>query len=37
MNQTLALIGRAHRGDKEARDALFQENTGLIYSVAKRF
>ena len=37
MNQTLALIGRAHCGDKEARDTLFQENTGLIYSVARRF
>ena len=37
MNQTLALIGRAHQGDKEARDTLFEENTGLIYSVARRF
>lgn len=34
---TVALIGRAHQGDKEARDILFKENTGLIYSVAKRF
>lgn len=24
-------------GDKEARDTLFEENTGLIYSVARRF
>ena len=31
------LIGRAHQGDKEARDILFHENTGLIYSVAHRF
>ena len=37
MERTLALIGRAHQGDKEARDTLFEENTGLIYSVAKRF
>lgn len=37
MNQTLALIGRAHQGDKEARDTLFEKNIGLIYSVAKRF
>ena len=37
MEQTLALIGRAHQGDKEARDTIFEENTGLIYSVAKRF
>ena len=37
MEHTLALIGRAHQGDKTARDTLFEENTGLIYSVAKRF
>jgi len=34
---TLALIGRAHQGDKEARERLFHENTGLIYCTAKRF
>lgn len=37
MDHTLALIGRAHQGDKEARDTVFEENVGLIYSVAKRF
>ena len=37
MDHTLALIGRSHQGDKAARDLLFEENTGLIYSVAKRF
>ena len=37
MERTLALIQRAHQGDKEARDILFHENTGLIYSVAHRF
>ena len=37
MEHTLALIGRSHQGDKEARDTLFEENAGLIYSVAKRF
>lgn len=37
MEHTLALIGRAHQGDKEARDTLFEENTGLVYSVARRF
>ena len=37
MDHTLALIGRSHQGDIEARDTLFKENTGLIYSVAKRF
>lgn len=34
---TVALIERAHQGDKEARNMIFEENTGLIYSVAKRF
>ena len=34
---TLALIGRAHQGDKKARERLFHENTGLIYCTAKRF
>lgn len=37
MDHTLALIGRAHQGDKGARDTLFGENVGLVYSVAKRF
>ena len=37
MDRTLVLIGRAHQWDKAARDLLFEENTGLIYSVAKRF
>ncbi|MDO4308315.1 MAG: SigF/SigG family RNA polymerase sporulation sigma factor [Eubacteriales bacterium] len=37
MGDTLALIGRAHQGDKEARDMLFEENVGLVYSVARRF
>lgn len=37
MEHTLALLGLAHQGDKEARDTLFQENTGLIWSIAKRF
>lgn len=37
MERTLALIKCAHKGDKEARDTVFKENQGLIYSVAKRF
>ena len=37
MEHTLALIGRAHQGDKAARDTLFKENEGLVYSVARRF
>ena len=37
MEHTLALIERSHQVDKEARDTIFKENAGLIYSVAKRF
>lgn len=37
MNHTLALIRRAHQGDKEARNALFEENVGLVYNSVKRF
>ena len=37
MDHTLALIAKSQQGDKKARDTVFEENTGLIYSVAKRF
>lgn len=37
MDHTLALITKSQQGDKKARDTVFEENTGLIYSVAKRF
>lgn len=37
MDATLALIQRAHQGDKEARDTIFKENVGLIWSIVKRF
>ncbi len=37
MDHTLVLIGRAHQGDKEARDTLFRENIGLVWSIARRF
>lgn len=33
----LELIMKAHQGDKEARDQLVFENTGLIWSMVKRF
>lgn len=33
----LELIKLAHMGDKEARDKLVFENTGLIWSIVKRF
>ena len=31
------LIERAHQGEKEARDQLVYENTGLVWSVVRRF
>lgn len=37
MEHTLALIARAHQGDKEARDTIFEENIGLVWSIVKRF
>ena len=37
MDDTIALIEAAHRGDKEARDRLGMENMGLIWSIVRRF
>lgn len=37
MDHTLALIRKSQQGDKEARDTVFKENAGLIYSVVRRF
>ena len=37
MGHTLALSMKSQQGDKEARDTIFEENAGLVYSVAKRF
>lgn len=37
MDHTIALIKRAHEGDKEARERLVEENVGLIWCVVKRF
>ncbi|MCD7761839.1 MAG: SigB/SigF/SigG family RNA polymerase sigma factor [Lachnospiraceae bacterium] len=37
MEQTLALIRKAHEGDKEARTQLAEENIGLVYTVVRRF
>ena len=37
MDHTLALIMKSQQGDKEARDTIFEENAGLVYSMAKRF
>lgn len=37
MTHTEELIARSQSGDREATDRLVEENTGLIWSVAKRF
>jgi len=37
MSRTEELIARSQKGEKEALDALVNENSGLIWSVAKRF
>lgn len=37
MDNILALIGRAHQGDKSARDILTEKNMGLVHSIARRF
>lgn len=37
MEETIALIEQSHRGDKEARDKLVQNNLGLVWSIVKRF
>lgn len=34
---TIALISKAHEGDKAAREQLVMENVGLIWSIVKRF
>lgn len=34
---TLTLINRAHQGDKLSRDKILIENTGLIWSIVRRF
>ncbi|HJA12132.1 MAG TPA: RNA polymerase sporulation sigma factor SigF [Candidatus Mediterraneibacter merdipullorum] len=37
MDHTIALIRKSHDGDKEAREQLVKENTGLVWCVVKRF
>ena len=37
MEDTLALLRRAHQGDKNARDTLVEENMGLVWSIVRRF
>lgn len=37
MNEINSTIESAHKGDKEARDRLVMENTGLVWSIVRRF
>ncbi len=37
MDETIALIERSHKGDKEARDRLVGSNLGLVWSIVRRF
>lgn len=37
MEHTLELLEKAHKGDKEARSTLVEENMGLVYTIVKRF
>ena len=37
MEDTMFLIERSHHGDKEARELLVQENTGLVWSIVRRY
>ncbi len=37
MDATLALIEKAHQGDKKARDTIFEKNVGLVWSIVRRF
>ena len=37
MSNTEELIRRAQAGDRDASEALVTENSGLIWSVARRF
>lgn len=37
MDQTLTLITRAQNGDKEAAERIVKENSGLVWSVVKKF
>lgn len=37
MDSTIALIEKAHDGDKGAREQVVQENVGLVWSIVRRF
>ncbi|MCD8248730.1 MAG: SigB/SigF/SigG family RNA polymerase sigma factor [Lachnospiraceae bacterium] len=37
MDDTMVLIEKSHHGDKKARERLVEENTGLVWSIVRRF
>ena len=37
MNRTAELIHKAKEGDKQAAESLILENSGLIWSIARRY
>lgn len=37
MSDTITLIQRSQRGDRDASERLVTENTGLIWSIARRY
>lgn len=37
MEQTIAMIEKAHNGDKKAREQLVSENLGLVWSIVRRY
>ena len=37
MEEARILLERAHQGDKAARDEMVKKNTGLVWSIVKRF
>ena len=37
MEEIIRQIQMAHQGDKEARDRLVTENTGLVWSIVRRY
>ncbi len=37
MEDTIALLERSHKGDKEAREELVEKNLGLVHHIVRRF
>lgn len=37
MDQTIAMIKKAHNGDKKVREQLVSENLGLVWSIVRRY